>query len=371
VVTDNGDGGGIWGYWDYRKGMKKTVNMENRMKKIAICLFLFSLIVSCKNKETEFTYIDLSQISILNSSDVLYSFDDKYPVGVSIRDSFAYIIQIKSDTGILVLDMNAKQIIHRLGNIGHGPDDIIRVDFMPSIENNDVLLEDGSVKKFLKIDFDSGKKIFTLKKYMDYPDIISPSGETNISKNFIAGRKVGKGKMFYIYNRNTNSMIEVDYYPVIKNLIHDPNYIYAPTIALNEEKNRIMAGMYLFDMFHLYDLEGKRIQAFCFSENCIPRFDSNDMMQDIQKCNAGLIRSFPTNDYCYFLRITGNRLTDETENMLLRVDWDGKLINAYKIQDNIEGQFYINEKEKKMYIVRNAVKSLQNDIYEIVSYKLN
>jgi hypothetical protein len=267
--------------------------------------------------------------------------------------------------------MNAKQIIHQMGNVGHGPDDIIRVDFMPSIEEQDVLLEDGSVKKFLIIDFDSNKKIFAFKKYIEYPDIIFPSGETNISKNFIVGRKVGKGKMFYIYNRNTNSMIEIDYYPVIKNLKHDPNYIYAPTIVLNEEKNKIIAGMYLFDMFHLYDLEGKRIQTFCFSENCIPNLDSNDLMQDIQKCNAGLIRSFSTNDYCYFLRIRGNRLTDKIENMLIQIDWDGKLINAYKTQDTIEGQFYIDEKERKMYAIRSVVKSLHNDTYEIVTYKLN
>jgi hypothetical protein len=329
------------------------------------------LIVSCKNKETKFTHIDLTQVSILNSPDVVYGFDDKYPVGVSIQDSFAYIIQIKSDICIIVLDMNAKQIIYYLGNVGYGPDDIIRVDFMSSIEKQDVLLEDGSAKKFLKIDFDRNKKIFSLKKYMEYPDIIFPSGETNVSKNFITGRKVGKGKMFYIYNKNTDSMIEIEYYPVIKNLKHDPNYIYAPTIALNEEKNRIIVGMYLFDMFHLYNLEGKRIQTFCFSKDCIPNFDSNDLMQDIQKCNAGLIRSFSTDNYCYFLRISGNRLAGKTENILIQIDWDGKLINAYKILDNIEGQFYIDEKDRRMYIVRNSVKSLQNDIYEIVSYKLN
>jgi hypothetical protein len=340
------------------------------MKKITIYLFLLTLIVSCKNNNAEFAYIDLTQVSTLNSPDVLYDFDDKYPVSISIRDSCAYIIQIKSDTCIAVLDMKAKQIIYHLGNVGYGPDDIIRVDFISSIENRDVLLEDGSVKKILKIDFDNHKKIFTLKKYMNYPDIIFPSGETNISKNFIAGRKVGKGKMFYIYKRNTNLMTEIDYYPVIKNLKHDLNYIYAPTIALNEEKNRIIAGMYFFDIFHLYNLEGKRIQTFCFSKKCIPDFDSDDLMQDIQKCNAGIIRSFPTNDYCYFLRITGNRL-DKTENMLVQVDWDGKLINVYKIQDNIEGQFYIDEKERKMYTIRDSVKSLHIDIYEIVSYKLN
>jgi hypothetical protein len=314
--------------------------------------------------------VDLSKASILSNPDVLFDFDDKYPVSVYVKDSFAYIIQIKSDTCIMVLDICTKQIVYSLGNVGHGPDDIIRPDFIASINHPDILLEDGNVKKFLKIDMDRDRKTFSLKKFIEYPDQIYPSGEINFSKNFIAGRKVGKGNMFYIYNKNRDSMVDVDYYPVIKDLKHDPDYIYAPTIALNEDRNRIVAGMYLFDMFHLYDLTGKRIETFCFSENCIPRLDSDDLMRDIQKCKAGIIRTFPTNDYCYLLRITGDRIAGLTENMLLQITWDGELINAYKIQEEIEGQFFINEDERKMYAIRHVINSDENEIYGIVSYPL-
>jgi hypothetical protein len=315
--------------------------------------------------------VDLSEAFTLNSPEIYFGFDDKHPVSIHVKDSLAYILQIQSDTCLIVLDLNKKEIIRSVGNVGYGPNDIIRPDFVASINNPDVLLEDGSVKKFLKIDADKYKKTFSLEKYIEYPKPIFPSGETNFSKNFIAGRKVGKGKMFYIYDRNTASMTEIEYYPAIKDLKHDPNYIYAPTIALNENRNRIVAGMYLFDMFHLYDLTGKRIETFCFSENCIPDLSSKDLMRDLQNCRAGIIRTFPTSDYCYLLRITGNRLADRTENMLLKINWDGQLIRAYKIQDHIEGGFFVNEDERKMYAIRHIVNSDPSEIYEIVSYPIN
>lgn len=33
-------------------------------------------------------------------------------------------------------------------------------------------------------------------------------------------------------------------------LIIDLNNLYAPSIAMNEEKNRVLCGMFFFDMFH-------------------------------------------------------------------------------------------------------------------------
>jgi hypothetical protein len=235
------------------------------------------------------------------------------------------------------------------------------------------LLEDGNLKKILKIEIDNidNNKTFTLKQHIDYPERIFLSSEINFSDNFVVGRKISKGKMFYIYKMGADLINDIDYYPLIRNLKHDPNYIYAPTLALNEEKNKIVVGMYFFDMFHLYDLNGNRIKSFCFSENCIPKFESDDLMQDLQNGYSGIIRVFPTNDYCYLLRITGEPLTNNNEKMLIKINWDGELIKVYKIQDEIEGQFYISEKEKKMYAIRHFIDAEEKEIYGIVSYSLD
>jgi hypothetical protein len=344
--------------------------LKKRIFGLAIVAAIVFL-VSCKRELSEFIYIDLSEASTLDLSETLFEFDDKHPVSVCLKDSFVFIIQVQADTCIMVLDLRTKQLICQFGIIGHGPTDFISPNFITSLHSPDILLEDGSVKKIMKIDIDNRRQMFTLGKAMEYPDQIFMSGENNFSDHFIVGKKVlGGGKMFYIYNRNTDSIIDIDYFPVIRNLKHDPNYVYSPCVSFNEEKNRIVVGMYFFDMFHLYDLTGKRIKTCCFSEDCIPALESDDLMKDVQNCHAGFIRTFPTNDYCYLLRIIGNRITGKTTHMLLQLNWEGELIHAYKIQDEIEGQFHIDENKGKMYAIRYFVNSDMNDMYEIVSYSL-
>ena len=102
--------------------------------------------------------------------------------------------------------------------------------------------------------------------------------------------------------------------------------------------------MYFFDMFHVYDLFGKRIKTYSFSKNySLSLYRGVTMENIVQKCSEGIVRAFPTMDYCYFLRIK----RDHVDNMLIQVNWDGELINAYRTSDEIEGQFYIDEKRKK------------------------
>jgi hypothetical protein len=212
---------------------------------------------------------------------------------------------------------------------------------------------------------------------MTYPTTIWRSGESNISQNFISGRKVGSGeKMFYIYDRNNDTVITVDYYPPMNlNEELDLNYIYAPCVSLNEEKNRIIIGMFYFDMLQIYDLSGNRLKTCCLSDNCIPKFNkSDDMGTVMRQCEMGLIRSFATKNYCYFLRITRDFSSDNDTkpSMLIQTDWEGNLINAYHIMDVVLGHFYIDEQNWKMYIIRNRlVPDIHvNEVYDIVSYQL-
>ena len=339
--------------------------------KAIIFLFLFCFIFSCKNiDQNDFVHVDLSGVINLEAPDVIYSFDDKYPTDISIRDSIAYIVQIKSDYCLMALNLNTRQVIQSFGISGHGPNDIIFPLFISSIDHEEVLLQDGFSKQFNVVDFNKQTEKYVVNKYMDYSNKIFRSSETNISKNLISGRKSGAGKMFYVYGINTDELIEIDFYPEIKDLNPniDLNYLYAPSIAMNEERNRILAGMYFFDMFHVYDLSGKRIKTCCFSKNFSPSTYRDVTTENIiQKCSEGLVRVFPTRDYCYFLRSS----REYVDNMLIQVNWDGELMNIYHTSDEIEGQFYIDEKEKKMYIIRHRLLSAIEEVFEVVSYLLN
>jgi hypothetical protein len=340
------------------------------MKKLTVIL---AFIVSCTTyNDNNFIQLDLSNNKELHSPEILFRFDDKYPVSISVKDSLIYIIQREAEKRIMVMDINSKQIVYSLGNAGHGPDDVLTPLFINSLKEHSVLLEDVSLKKFLTIETDSAAKIYVLQKYIDYPVLIFPSGETNISENYIVGRRVGTGKMLYIYNRKTQVITDVDFFPVQQRFMqHDPNYVYAPSIAINEDKNRIIAGMYLFDIFHVYDFNGNRINTFCFSDDCIPHFDYDNLMQNVEECKYGLIRSFATDNYCYFMRIENDNITKTQKQMIIQLNWEGELVNAYSLTDEIEGQFYVSEKENKIYTIRHIVESEKYEIYEIVSYLLN
>jgi hypothetical protein len=269
-------------------------------------------------------------------------------------------MQIKTDTCLTAINIKDKAIIQSFGTSGHGPNDVNMPTFISSIDHSDILLQDGIANRFNKIEFNPSLNQYTVSKYMTYSHKIFRSGETNISQNFISGRTV----------------IDVDYYPPIKNLNKrlDFNYIYAPSIALNEGKNRIIIGMFHFDIFQIYDLSGNRLKTCYLSDKCIPEFyKSEDQETVMQKCEMGFIRSFSTKDYCYFLRIARDFPNNKTKlHMLIQTDWEGELINAYYIPDEVLGHFFIDEQNKKMYIIRHSIvqESAVNEIFELVSYQL-
>lgn len=337
---------------------------------ILIVYFLFS----CQSERDNFIYLNLSESLTLTNPETHFAFNDKHPVSIKIKDSLAYIIQIQADMAIIILDLKTKKIINNLGQIGYGPDDLLNPNFILTIQNNisDIILEESNLKKIVKIEKSEVQEEFRLKEYIEYPNSLYISSEMNMSKNYIAGRKVGMGeeKMFYIYNRNDESLITIDNYPRIGGSTSDPNYTFAPCIALNEEKDRVIAGMYFFDMFHLYDLSGKKINTFCFSEDCIPKVDKINKKLDLRNGYSGIVRVYPTTDYCYLIRISTYPEMENITSMLIQIDWNGHMVNSYIVPDDISGQFYIDERSNKFYTIRNFIDSEGNDIFDIVSYKL-
>ncbi len=345
------------------------VRLMCMMKIIFFILSLF-LMLSCSSVKEEFSFTDLSNSTILQSPEKILKFDDKYPTSIKVMDSLLFVIQVKADTCIDVFNLFTKQKIKSLGPVGHGDTDLINPNFILSIDNNKVLLDEGNLKRILEIEYDTDS--MQLKEYIPYPDPIFISSETNISEKYIVGRKIDAidGKMFFIYNRGTNEISEVDCFPELEEQVADYNYTFAPTIAFNEQQNRIIAGMYFFDMIHVYDLEGKRINTFRFSEKSIPNVNKNTKRLELENGYSGFIRCFPTEDYCYLLHITANPAKEKSESMLIQIDWNGNLVHSYRFIDNVSGQFYIDESVHKIYIIHNSWNSTVGEVFEIVSYNL-
>lgn len=340
------------------------------MKRL-LYLFAFLFLVSCRvaKDERNFQYVNLSRFIVLDSIEAIWDFYDKYPVAVEISDSFMYVIQVKAEDCMLVLNMNTKQIIDTLGHVGHGPNDLINPNFIQSVDCSDILIEDGNLRKIMRIDRKSDS--IGIVEYIEYPDSIFLASEINLSSHFIVGRKISAftDKMFFIYNRESDSIFEFDCFPELDGPISDKNYAFAPAIAFNEYRNRVVVGMYFFDMFHVYDMTGKRIKTYCFSENPIPKIDSNTKALDLIDGYSGIIRTFSTEDYCYLLRMSQKDANAPAEYMIIQLNWEGQLVNSYLFNDAISGQFYVDEKMKKIYAIRRYINLDGEEVFGVVAYK--
>jgi hypothetical protein len=335
-----------------------------------IVLLCICVLFSCTSEYSEYHRINLSEYSILKPFESVIEFDDKFPTDIAKKDSIIFIIHRKLNSTMQAYNLDTKKFICDFGYVGKGPNEVISPAFITSIDNNDMIIEDVNSKKILKTVEKNinASKIFDLEPYIEYPVQIYPSGEVNLSENFIAGRIIEANSMFYIYNRNTEKITNCDFYPVINSHYDiDMNNLCAPCLALNEKKNRIVAGMYYFDVFHLYDLTGKRLKSFSFTENFMLHFNSDNPTQELREHGySGIKKIFASDDYCYLLRYTlGSAI------MIVQINWDGDLIASYKLDSNVLiGTFFVDELTNKLYMIR-IIEGEDNEIYAVTSYLLN
>jgi hypothetical protein len=345
------------------------------MKSLLVAILLCMCVLFSCSPKSEYHHIDLSEYSILEPFESLIEFDDKFPNDIAKKDSVIFIIHRKLNSTMMAYNLNTKKIICDFGHVGKGANEVMSPKFITSIDNNDMIIGDINSKKILKIiekNIDT-LKIFDLESYIEYPIQIYPSGEVNLSANFITGRIIGINSMFYIYSRNTEQITNCDFYPVI-NSHHDidMNNLCAPCLALNEKKNKIVAGMYFFDMFHLYDMTGKRLKSFCFTKNFMRHFNSNEPYRELREHGySGIVRIFASDDYCYLLRLTQKPSTNESDIMIIQINWDGDLIASYQLdRDVLIGTFFVDELTNKLYMIR-MIEEEDNEIYAVTSYLLN
>jgi hypothetical protein len=340
-----------------------------------ICLVLLYAFVSCSEQKKDNTLIryDLSQSVSLNEPEIIFGFEDRYPVFITVKDTIAIIIEVKNNTSFIALDINKKEVLKYFGNHGNGPEDVYSPDFILSTDIEDFLIfQDVNLGRIRKFDV-KGEDKFKIEKFIDYPQEIFPGSNLSISSNFIVARTINweEKNMFHIYNRTDSSVIDVGFYPDVKEL-SDRNNGLAARHALNESKNRIITGMYYIDMFSLFDLSGKRLKSVHFSDNYIPPLawddDGKYVNFDTEKNRMG-IDVYPTNDYCYLLRSESVNDEGKDINHLIQVDWDGNPVKSYLVPEDDMLGFCIDEKSKKMYTIRHSVTD-DNEIFYVVAYSL-
>lgn len=341
---------------------------------------LISLVgMSCSEKKSD-VYVEIAGYKTLANPETVIRFDDKFPVYLDLKDSVLFIVNRNSDKCMAAVDVRTGRIIKELGTKGNGPNDVFGPEFIvnnPVMDAVDSFLYFADVNKyrFLKVNaMDTAKMNFEILS--EFPSEIYPSGNINFSDSIIVGRRISSAvnEMFFIYDREGRKMQPIGYYPAVKNLTNDLTYFYASNVAANKSENKIIAGMYFFDMLHVFDFKGNRLKSFSFSEKAVPEVNVESGILDLQGGYTGFSLTYPLEKHIYLKRnevsteLVNGEQQETAQTSVLKFDWDGNLIDAYKFDRNVNW-FCVNREETELYAISNLV---ENDLeyYDILRYGL-
>lgn len=334
-----------------------------------LSLFLLLVLFSCDSEE-HMEKVEVADFLLLDSAEVIYEYVDKYPVSLAKQDSLLYVINVKSDTCMSIINLNTKDELCSFGTVGHGDKDLLNPNFILSVDNDQLLLDVGNLRRIVDVDY-RGKDSVIMND-LEYPDLIFLASELNMSDKYIVGRKIDAydDNMFFIYNKDENRIHSVPCFPELHYSLSDYNYTYASVLALNEGKERIVSGMYFFDMYHLYDLLGNRLKTIKFSDECYPHIDKKSGRIDFSKGYTGVIRAYATSNSCYLLRMIFNNVKEPPQYMLVQMDWEGNVQKCFMFKDNVSGQFCVDEVKNKVYIIKNHIDDDGEEIFSVMAYNL-
>lgn len=363
-------------------------------KKIYLLLLLLPLVlIGCKRDLSKGNAINNTNVSISNanklmnwnrqlmndsmihklcSAQLLVRFDDKYPVGLDIIDSLLYVIMVRSDTAVYVYNKNTLNLCKSFGCIGRGPQDVLSPNFLKNnyeVKKKESMLEfyDLNARKIFK---DVGERIVPTKEFVEE---MYPVDQLNISGDYWIGRTFqgANNDLFKIYHAKTHEYACVDLYPVISDLDEkiDKSRLYSVVLTSNKKCNRIVVGMYYFDLILVYNFEGKLLHTLSLSDNYKIRKGVRNMLNGDEY--IGFSQIYATDDYCYLRRCLKGGKGDKKMkgSHIVRMDWDGNIIGVYYMDEYTTADFCVDETAREIYCISQTIEN-KDEYYDIVSYKL-
>lgn len=354
------------------------------MKNISLLVIMVSILSGCRHTQSISNDDSLmnnlskkvlanSEFKDLRSGHLIKSFGEKFPVSIEFNDSLLYVVMAKSDTCIYIYNIENSELAGSMGNVGYGPNDVLSPNLI--MNSNALKKKVGGV-----VYYDLNTKRIFLAKGKDQLIPISginekiyPAKDLSMGNRYWIGQKIvpNNESLCQIYDSITDVLKAIETYPKIKEIDSrvDRNYLYSSKIVFNEKKNRIVLGMYFWDLIQVYDLEGHKIKTFSLVEN----YDAESCMKRMfeEENYIGFTQIYATEDYCYLRRVLTNGKTHKGEKMqVIKMDWDGNIITIYRLGDLMVGGFTVDEENETMIGIVQTVNEDIEEFYNIVSYKL-
>ena len=335
----------------------------------AICLIVS--ICSCKQRPTSSSISHVDAPSPLFEGaapkDTLINWEDLYPRDVRIVGRWLCVLMAKSDTCIYSYDKETGTFRHCMGILGEGPQDMMNPEFF---RNSYHEKDEG-----LKLCDVNTRKSFSLTPDAQLTDF-APFQQVYSSVNSVANSVIGhplegKPAMWEMHDANGKTL-RVGLEPSIPSSVPEKartnlGYLYSCHVLAESHLRSVIVPMYFFDLIQVYDAQGNLLKLVSPQEG----YDFEQNFQDLLQGNAywGYPQCFCSERYCYLYRcLTDSRTRQIERSQLLRLDWEGNLIDTIELDRPLWGGFCV-EHDTTAYCI---VKDIHHDeeVFRLVRYTL-
>lgn len=331
---------------------------------LSTCLCACSLGNSNKVKEVDVNVAPQK----LASADTLVAMYEDFPASLDVCGNLLCVKMAKSDTCLALFDKVSGKLVKRMGIKGNGPQDMQSPEFV----KNSSLVSDGRVMFY---DLNQ-QKLFLLDKDAslgDFSPLSAFLGSLNVTSEYIVGHSTGfDPSLFLMVNRKTGEEVSVPLHPKLpesqeerfKNVLR---YMYSSNVMCNEAQDRIVLGMYFFDMIQVYNFKGECRKMLVLGEEK----DFKRMFSTLT--NDGDYWGYPsvyaTKDFCYLRRVLSDGKTrDAKQNQIVKMDWEGKIVGVYDLDALFTGGFCVDD-EGALYGITSGIVG-DEEVFWVLKYHL-
>lgn len=326
---------------------KVTQQIMNTFKKTTLLFFAFCTIYSCGNidKKDSLLLIINDEVTTSPSAQLVIEEDMEQYYDIKILDSVVFLTTSRGEAAIKAFSTKDYSLIGEFGYKGDGPEGVEFPMFMKGSSNdNETRLYDINYKSLIKINFNTERDVYTIKKKQMY-DALWPSFNVNRvsdSVYFANGVQSFNEGLYFKVNINSSEKEWIPYLPEFKTDEEDKTAIYRNVILANEEKSIVVSVMKYFNRIFVFDFDGKLIKDIQVGEQPIEPVIEDLWMEKFSKdSDIFFIGIASTNTHFYCLWV-GNKINyndrKKSENNNSKVfvfDWNLNHVSTIQTEHQI------------------------------------
>ena len=330
--------------------MKNMISVcTNYSKKIFLSLSIFFLVLSCKEKEEDYSITSLNPVKLPEESES-YRIEEGCYSSFFILDSFLIMTPLcnlernsEVDKKIYVFNKKTLQLVAKFGTRGMANFEFLSTIFPLSTvrqKSDSILFYDSMSKHFKTVNLNKFLSGVTVADCISstamYQDLMSAVSLKIVDESKFVCRSHQDAErtisMFFIYDTKKNEMKRTKPIPNLKVDEQHRKFLYHGVLGANGSKKSIVYSTRYFDQIIFYDLNGNIMKHHVFSPLIKPELSNQYLVPVPESTLNYALDIYETSAYC-FLTTRCYQFGDNQRNLLI-FNWEGLLINTFEFFPN-------------------------------------